>query len=174
MWRWRRKDKKEITAFSNAKDVVWRKQYGWKMVRIILLSPHSPCVPALVISSEVGNIYSPFTYLHFLWHLSLTRIHCVPHGVFCLVVKMTLSGIWLWRLKCWLLNINHFWKYQSLKMLVLWCAYNMHGEGQTDRVCRSIWDKGVKKWYVITLGHFGLDLSCCDHIFKILLTSWSS
>lgn len=27
-------------------------------------------------------------------------------------------------------------------MLVLWCAYNMHEEGQTDRVCGSAWDRG--------------------------------
>lgn len=137
---WGRRIKKEITNFSNARNITWRKHYEWEMVKTIFLSPPAHFTPALVISLEAGNIYSPFTYPHPLWHLSLTHIHCVPHGDFHLVVKMTLSGIWLWRLKCWLPSINHFWKYQSLKMLVLWGAYNMHGEEQTDSVYGSVRD----------------------------------
>lgn len=53
-------------------------------------------------------------------------------------------------------SINHFWKYQSLKMLLFWCAYNVHREGQTDGVHVTVWDRGGSASTYLLLAIWGL------------------
>lgn len=53
-------------------------------------------------------------------------------------------------------SINHFGKYQFLTMLLFWCAYNVHREGQTDELHASVWDRGGSASTYLLLAIWGL------------------
>lgn len=144
-------------------------------------TPPPPHAPVLIISSEVGNIYSSFTFPHSLWHLSLMHMHCCPHGVSHLV-KTTFSGIWLWRLKGWLPSINHFWKYQSLKMLVLGvCVIHIErvrligcvrgcGTGEEEKIHIYSWP--FWHWFILLWSHFKNIVDFSLQLIKGVLLIW--